>query len=320
VGLVKFSKHGTLCSMLLLRNDAALERCTEGLLIRTRRLFLLTVFCGVAQAQLLHPSSPMPSFAVTTVRPTSPSHDLEGGGTNADSYRTVRATIKDVIAYAFGVGYDHEILNAPSWMLKDHFDILGKLDAEQVVEVKLSGRDEREAQMRLMVQSMLAERFHLKYHFETREMPVYTLEIAKGGFKCPVDTASEPVIPDMSRPHFRWSAMPAPPPPPPDWQPPSPTERKLLMQTLHMRTRGWPFWLLFASLSHQPELEGRPVIDKTELDGSYDCDLHWSQADSDGTDQPLFAAMHDQLGLTFQPSKGPVEVLAIDSISRPSEN
>ena len=92
------------------------------------------------------------------------------------------------------------------------------------------------------------------------------------------------------------------------------------MGKLHMITRGWPFWLVVVSLSHQPELEGKPVIDQTGLDGSYHCDLHWSQADSDGTDQPFFAAVHDQLGLVFQPGRGQVEVLVIDSISRPSEN
>jgi uncharacterized protein (TIGR03435 family) len=73
-------------------------------------------------------------------------------------------------------------------------------------------------------------------------------------------------------------------------------------------------------LGHQPELEGRPVIDKTGLQGAYDCEMSWSQANSDGTGQFFFTAVRDQLGLTLQASKGPVEVLVIDSIGRPSEN
>ena len=92
------------------------------------------------------------------------------------------------------------------------------------------------------------------------------------------------------------------------------------MQSLNLRTRGWPFWLLVATLSHQPELDGRPVIDKTGLEGAYDCEMNWSQAGSDGTGEFFVSAVRDQLGLTLQPSKGPVEVLVIDSISRPSEN
>ena len=92
------------------------------------------------------------------------------------------------------------------------------------------------------------------------------------------------------------------------------------MQSLHMRTKGWPFWLIVTTISHAPELDGRPVIDKTGLEGAYDCEMSWSQAGSEGTGQFFVSAVRDQLGLTLQPSKGPVEVLVIDSISRPSEN
>jgi uncharacterized protein (TIGR03435 family) len=92
------------------------------------------------------------------------------------------------------------------------------------------------------------------------------------------------------------------------------------MQSLHLRTKGWPFWLIVATLSHQPELGSRPVIDKTGLEGAYDCEMNWSQADSGGTGQFLFTAVRDQLGLTLKPSKGPVEVLVIDHVERPTEN
>jgi uncharacterized protein (TIGR03435 family) len=278
------------------------------------------LLCGVASAQLLHPATPMPSFAVTSVRATDPNADRSGGGTDLDSYRAERTTIEQVLAYAFGLGYEHELVDAPSWVNNDHFDIQGKLDDEQVASLRTLSRDDREEQMRLMVQSMLTERFHLRYHFETRELPVYVLEIAKSGLKCPRDTTSPPAIADPSRPRFRWPAAPAPPPPPPGWHPPSPSEHKVQMQSLHMRTKGWPFWLVVTSLGHQPELEGRPVIDKTGLEGSYDCEMNWSQADSDGAGQFFFTAVRDQLGLTLQPAKGPVEVLVVDGISRPSEN
>jgi len=278
------------------------------------------LLCGVASAQLLHPVAPMPSFSVVSVRPTSPKDDLSNGSISPDSYSARRATIKEVLAYAFGLGYDHELANAPSWVINDRFDIQGKLDDEQVASLRKLGRDDHDEQMRLMVQSMLVERFHLTYHFETRTLPVYLLEIAKGGLKCPRDTTSPPAIADPSRPRFRWSAAPAPPPPPPGWHPPSPSEQKVLMQSLHMRTKGWPFWLIVTTISHAPELDGRPVIDKTGLEGAYDCEMSWSQAGSDGTGEFFVSAVRDQLGLTLQPSKGPVEVLVIDSISRPSEN
>jgi uncharacterized protein (TIGR03435 family) len=286
-----------------------------------RALFLPCILlCGGASAQLLHPASSMPSFAVVSVRPTDPNQDLSHGGVSTDSYHAERTTLKDVLGYAFGLGYDKELVNAPSWTTNEHFDIQGKLDDDQVAARRKLSRDDRDEQMRLMVQSMLVERFHLAYHFESRDLPTYLLQIAKGGLKCPRDTTSQPAIADASRPRFRWSSAPAPPPPPPGWQPPPPSEQKVLAQSLRMRTRGWPFWLIVASLGHQPELEGRPVIDQTGLEGAYDCEMSWSRADSDGTGQFFFSAVKDQLGLTLQPSKGPVEVLVIDSISRPSEN
>ncbi len=206
-----------------------------------RLLLAVSLLCGAAHAQLLHSASPMPSFAVTSVHPTDPSVELTHGGISADSYRQERTTVKDILAYAFGLGYDHELVNAPSWVTNDRFDVQGKLDDDQVAMRRSMSRDDRDEQMRLMVQSMLADRFRLKYHFETRDLPVYNLEIVKSGLKCQRDTTSPPAIPDTSRPRFRWSNAPAPPPPPPGWHPPSPSEQKALMQSMHMRTKGWPF-------------------------------------------------------------------------------
>lgn len=283
-------------------------------------LFAGVLVCGSASAQLLHPASPMPSFSVVSVHPTDPKEDFPHGGINTDSYRATSTTIRAVLAYAFGLGYDAELVNAPSWVMNDHFDIQGKVDDDQVAVIRKLSRDDRDEQMRLMVQSMLAERFHLAYHFETRDLPVYVLEIAKSGLKCSQDTTSPPAIADPTRPRFRWSAPPPPPPPPPGWHPPSPSEHQALMQSLHLRTKGWPFWLTLTFLGHQPELAGRPVIDKTGLEGAYDCEMNWSQVDSEGAGQSYFSAVQDQLGLKFQSSKGPVEVLVIDSIGRPSAN
>ena len=93
-----------------------------------------------------------------------------------------------------------------------------------------------------------------------------------------------------------------------------------MTQSLHMRTKGWPFWLVVAALSHQPELDGRTVVDKTGLEGSFDCDMTWSQVGSDGPGPSFFTAVQDQLGLKLEPAKGMVEVLVVDGVERPSGN
>lgn len=241
-------------------------------------------------ALLLHPVSPMPSFSVASVVPSKPDDRNGWAGTNDDSYHARLTTIKEVLAYAFGVGYDQEMAKPPAWVSQDRFDIVGKLDDEQIAAYRAMNRYAREAQMRLMVQSLLQDRFHLVYHFESREVPLFRLQIAKGGFKCPRDTTSPPAVDDPSRPPFRMSASPPPPPPPPGWVPPSPAELKRLQQSMHMITKGWPFWLLVTSLSHQPEVDGKPVLDDTGLDGTYACDLQWSREGTEGPGPDFFPA------------------------------
>ena len=175
--------------------------------------------------------------------------------------------------------------------------------------------------MRLMVQSLLADRFGLKVSFETRELPVYELVVARGGLKCAKDS-SPPAIADPSRPRFAWAALPPPPPPPPPAYVPPPAEeaRSPAQQPLHLRTRGWPFWLVVTMLSHQPELGGRTVVDETGLDGSYDCEASWSREGSDGPGPSFFTAIQEQMGLKLEPRKGDVETVVVDRVERPSEN
>jgi len=127
-------------------------------------------------------------------------------------------------------------------------------------------------------------------------------------------------VQDPTRPTFRMSAGPAPPPPPPGWHPPSTAEMRHLQQSMHMRTKGWPFWLIVASLSHQPELDGKPVLDETGLDGAYECDLQWSRTGTEGTGPDFFPAVQDQLGLKFHLTRGTIEVLVIDNANEPSAN
>lgn len=288
-------------------------------MIRPALLLMSTLLLQQEPVPLLHPVAVMPSFSVASVRPSREDEESHGA-TNKDSYSAQRTTLKAVLAYAFGLGYDQELSGGPSWMRNETFDIQGKLDADESSTFKTLSRDDREEQMRFMVQTLLKERFHLVYHFETREVPVYRLQIAKGGFKCPRDTTSPSAIADPSRPRFRWPAAPAPPPPPPGWHAPSPAEQKRMMGSLHMHTKGWPFWLIATSLSHQPELGGKPVIDNTGLEGPYECDLQWSQEGSEGTNQYFFQAIQDQMGLKMAPSHGMVEVLVVDSMEHPSEN
>jgi uncharacterized protein (TIGR03435 family) len=272
------------------------------------------LLCCQAGGQLLHPGSPMPSFSVVSIRASDPAREIPHGSTTQDDYQAERTTIRDVLAYAFGLGYADELANAPAWVKSDRFDIQAKLDDDQIAALGRLSRGDREVQMRRMMQTAFADRFHLVYHFETRTLPVYQLEIAKGGLKCPADNTSTPAIADPARPRFRWYDAPAPPPPSDDSPAPA------AQPALSLRTRGWPFWLLVTWVSHQPEVGSWPVIDKTGLEGAYDCQMTWSHGSSDETGDYFFSALQDQLGLKLQSTKAPVEVLVVDSIQRPSAN
>jgi uncharacterized protein (TIGR03435 family) len=272
------------------------------------------LLCAHAAAQLFHPVLKPPSYSTVSIRPSDPSESESHGSVTEGTYRAERTTVRELIAYAFGLGFEQELVNAPAWVLNEHFDVQAKLVEDQLTDFHKLNRNEREVQMRLMMQSTLAERFRLTYHFGTRSLSVFELQVAKGGFKCPKDATSPPAIADPSRPHFRWYNAPAPPPPARDAPPPA------SQPALKLRTRGWPFWLLVSWIGHQPELDGRPVVDKTGLDSSYDCQMGWSHGPSDEAVESFFPALQNQLGLKLQPAKDPIEVLVVGGIRKPSDN
>ena len=276
-----------------------------------------------ACAQLLHASGERPSFAVASIRPSSPDRvEFERAVVEAGGGFTGRSmTLRQIVSFAYGITFARELLGAPAWAGVDKFDIEAKADdAERAALSKLS-RDDLDERVRLMLQLLLAERFKLKVSFARKELPVYVLTVAKGGMKCPKAVAETPLA-KLPAPRFAWTALPPPPPPPPGYVPPSPEDAHVQTQTMHMRTKFFPFWLVVTEIGHQPDLDGRTVVDKTGLDGSanYDCDLTWSRAGSEGSGPSFFTAIQEQMGLKLEAGKGEAEVLVIDGVERPSEN
>jgi uncharacterized protein (TIGR03435 family) len=164
--------------------------------------------------------------------------------------------------------------------------------------MKTMSNVDQQREKELMMQSLLADRFQFKAHFEAREMPVYELTIAKGGSK------------------LRDSA--------------DPTKPRVSVGSSMVRGTSTLQFLIDA-LQCSPDLGRRKIIDKTGLTGIYDYSLKWSpmQAASAagsaaapaGVEGPdLFTAIEDQLGLKLVPTKGPGEVLIIDRIEQPTPN
>ena len=232
------------------------------------------------------------AFEVVSVRPAKP--NCLGMSTDGSPGRYMGRciTLWGMIYNAYEVrSFQDYPPGLPAWADKDTFDIEAKADDDTTAAMKKLSMREQGHMGREMLQSLLAERFKLRVHYDSRVQPVYELVLAKGGFKL--------------------RSLPA------DEKPGGMSGGPGRM-TIH----GMSFeaFAHFMSLSN---LAGRTVVDKTGLTGNYDIDLKWTPDDQQGTPDAgptLFTALEEQLGLKLVPAKGPVETLVIDHVERPSEN
>jgi uncharacterized protein (TIGR03435 family) len=156
-----------------------------------------------------------------------------------------------------------------------------------------------------MVQSLVQERFQLKTHRETRELPVFTLTVTKSGTKLTPTVEGHPGPGGLKPGSSRSSTTAA---------------------GTEMSGSGMTISRLINMLAG---LAGRPIMDRTDLTGTYDFVLKFApvqnitvggDAGTEPSGPSLFTALQEQLGLKLESAKGPVEVLVIDSVSKPSEN
>jgi uncharacterized protein (TIGR03435 family) len=282
--------------------------------------YIALAIAGSAYAQVLHADRPTPLFAVASIKPSPPdAPNFERRVVRKDGLLIQEMTVRNIIKYAYGLAFERELSGGPKWIETALYDIEAKPDEALMEWLSKASGDDRDEQMRVMLQSLLAERFHLKVSFQKKELPVYRLVIAKSGLKC-AKVAAETPFASTPQPRFRWTALPPPPPPPPGYIPPSPEQARAQTQTMHYLTKYFPFWLVATEFGHQPELNGLILIDETGLSGNYDCELTWSRVGSDGTGPSFFTAVQEQMGLKLELVKRQVETVVIDSIERPSQN
>ncbi|MGH9240994.1 MAG: TIGR03435 family protein [Vicinamibacterales bacterium] len=237
----------------------------------------IAVLAGLLAAASVHTQNV--AFDVASIRPstrgTSP-------GLLAAENGTLRVTgypLRSLVQFGWNLR-DFQVVGGPAWASSEGFEVAAKGDSSAT-----------DAQLRLMVQALLTERFQLKVHSEERQLPIYALVIGKDGHKLrPADDAARPNV--------------------------SGNSGLIVAQKISV--------LNLARLL-SPRLD-RPVIDRTGLDGRYDFRLQWAlepgpAAGAADTSAPsLFTAIQEQLGLKLEVQKGPVQVMVIDSAQRPSEN
>jgi bla regulator protein blaR1 len=274
---------------------------------------------SLAQSLTVNPNQPLPQFEVASVKPAAP--DQRGmfirpganGGININNM-----PVKEMITLAWRI-QPYQITGGPSWIESARFDI------EATGNHKLN-RDE----MPLMIQSLLADRFQLKVHHETKELPIYALVLAnKDGKLGPQLSESK----EGSCTQFD----PSKPPPPPDpGKPPVMGCGGMMMGIDRVTAAAIEVSQLAPMLSRTL---GRTVVDKTGLTGKFDINMQWTPDQAQlqslpgggappGLPQPqfdpngptLFTALQEQLGLKLESQKGPVDILVIDHVEKPSEN
>jgi uncharacterized protein (TIGR03435 family) len=260
----------------------------------------LGLLVGVANAQ--NPAPP-PQFEVASIKPT-PSSGLDArwdpplGG----RFSVRNINLRSLIEIAWNVP-TYQISGGPGWADSDKYD----------VSAKAPGADASLDQKRLMLQTLLEDRFRLAIHREPKEIPAYGLLAAKNGLK----------LAQSERP----SCIPFDPNAPP---PGEAARGRIPCGAFSMargRVTGERIGIAqFASILSN--LLRRPVIDETGFTGKFDVHLNYSPeattapeiASSDKTAPSIFTAIQEQLGLRLESRKSPVEILVIDHAEKPSEN
>jgi uncharacterized protein (TIGR03435 family) len=235
-------------------------------------------------------ASALPSltFEVATIKPAAPSPD---GHTHINyppdgSFSASNISLLALMEWAYDVPAK-QILDGPPWIGSTRFDIQAKSDADTDQLLLHSGGEQGRALKRSMVQALLADRYALKVHTETRPLPAYDLLVAKGGSKLQPSQSSGKGV-DVGRSHFNG--------------------------------QGLSITLIAEHLS---QIAGRVVVDKTGLPDRYDLKLKWTPDDApvrEDSAPALFTAIQEQLGLKLEPAKEAVPVLVIDHIAPPSAN
>jgi uncharacterized protein (TIGR03435 family) len=248
---------------------------------------------AVALTVPLCAQSAAPAYDVVSIKPNKSGSGMMRTMNAADGFSGENVSLKMLMQGAYDLKTDDQLVGLPGWGESANFDVQAKMDADTVAELKKLSEDGMVAERRAMMQTLLVERFHLKLHHETRDLPMYALTVAKSGFKL------KEAVPDGS----------------PD------SKRRPGTMTVGRGTYSAvaiPMSNLALILGYQVH---RLVVDRTGLSGQYDVALKWSPEDgaNSATDSPsLFVALEEQLGLKLDSTKGPVDVIVVDHAEMPA--
>lgn len=244
----------------------------------------------------LMPADADPSFEVATIKPNDTgATGMQALTIDGRNFRTRASSLEDLIAFSYEV-QAKQIVGGPTWISSDRYDI------DAVPDVEGAPNPE---QVRSMIRKLLADRFHLKFHKETRDLSAFVLTVDKGGSKLSPTQLNGPLPGFGMRPATGG-----------------------LMLIVHNATIPE-----FTSFLQSVVLD-RPVVDHTGLQGKFDFTMTFLPDETEFNGHPpvgkladgveaapsLFEAARQQLGLRMMPEKTAVQVIAIDQVEKPSPN
>ncbi len=271
------------------------------------------------------PSADKPKFEVASVRPnTSNDGKVMLGIQPGGRFTAVNVPAWDLIRQAYSLQRS-QIVGGPDWLETARFDVIAKAEGD----IPRMGPGGPAGPLNFMLQDLLEDRFKLAAHRETREMPIYALMPARADKK--LGEGLRPSTADCEAFRGRGRGGPGGPGGPARGLP-APGERPtcgMMMGPGQVTAGGIPITQLALMLSQMTQ---RIVEDRTGLAGNFDIDLTFTPERMlqgppppgvqlppiDPNGPSVFTAVQEQLGLKLESTRGPVEVLVIDHVERPT--
>jgi uncharacterized protein (TIGR03435 family) len=229
-------------------------------------------------------TTPQYEYAVATVKPDKSEGVQSFWRNTIDGFSAIAPPIGFIMS-AYDVHTPDQIVGLPAWAGSEAFAIEAKMDGDTVAALAKLPPQQQGQQRQKMMQALLADRFALKVHRTTKELPIYVLTVADAGkLKKSVSETGE-----SSSSSGKFTA------------------------------RGISIDSLAMNLSNTV---GRTVVNQTGLAGAYDITQEWAPEGADVSDPrpSIFTALEEQTGLKLKPAKGPVDAIVVDAIERPSQN
>jgi uncharacterized protein (TIGR03435 family) len=237
-----------------------------------------------------------PRFDVASVRVNPMKDPRWNFHYTADGLTATDVTLFYLMEEAVGIFEEERWRDVPKWVSEKRFDVVAKYDAGKFGDAAIEQR-------RLMLQQLLAERFAMKVHHESKMFPIYALVLAKRGRRF---EGTEPGEMRMSKNGPMCSI--------------TRSSKRLL------EMKGCSVGDLAEVMMGQVGADlGREIVDKTGLKGRYSFSLRWTPNDASGSSASdagpsIFTALEEQLGLQLKPAKSPLDAIVVDHVEMPTGN